>query len=63
MLAVIAYALEQADFHYDSNKETPDSMVQSFQKALEDIKKVRFLPPCSAIAPCDPYGSADKPPF
>jgi hypothetical protein len=24
---------------------------------------VRFLPPCSAIAPCDPYGSADKPPF
>jgi hypothetical protein len=38
MLAVIAYVLEQADFYHALNKETPDSLVQSLERALDDIK-------------------------
>lgn len=34
----IAYVLGQIDYYYAFNKETPDSIVQSFQQAIEDVK-------------------------
>ncbi len=33
-----AYVLGQIDYYYAFNKETPDSIVQSFQQALDYIK-------------------------
>jgi polar amino acid transport system substrate-binding protein len=33
-----AYVLGQTDYYYAFNKETPDSLVQSFQQALDYIK-------------------------
>jgi polar amino acid transport system substrate-binding protein len=35
----IAYVLGKSDVYYAFNKGTPDSIVQSFQRALDDVKK------------------------
>lgn len=34
----VAYVLGQTDYYYAFNKETPDSIVQSFQEAIDFIK-------------------------
>lgn len=34
----VAYVLGQIDYYYAFNKETPDSIVQSFQQAIDDVK-------------------------
>ena len=34
----VAYVLDQIDYYYAFNKETPESIVQSFQQALDYIK-------------------------
>ena len=34
----VAYVLAQADYYYAFNRETPDSLVQSFQEALDYLK-------------------------
>ncbi len=37
----VAYVLGQIDYHYAFNKETPDSIVQSFQQAIDDVKNTK----------------------
>ena len=34
----VAYEFGQTDYYYAFNKETPDSLVQSFQQALDNVK-------------------------
>ncbi len=34
----VAYVLGQTDYYYAFNKETPDSVVLSFQQAIDDVK-------------------------
>ncbi len=34
----VAYVLEQADYYYAFNKETPDFLVRSFQEAIDYLK-------------------------
>lgn len=34
----VSYVLAQADYYYAFNRETPDSLVQSFQEALDYLK-------------------------
>lgn len=36
-----AYVLGQIDYYYAFNKETPDSLIQSFQQAIDSIKNTK----------------------
>lgn len=56
----VAYVLAQGDGYYAFNRETPDSIVQSFQEAIDDIKGIKGIKGSKGNEEADVAGDYDN---